>query len=309
MKRAAITVMLAFFTLVGCQSRQDPAEQAPQADEIIADVNSEYLKVSDIDYSLAWLPPFARQLEDNSSLEIHRIGSLIQIIRMAQVAQEKNYLSPAARSLAMKEALAKANLSRLPYPNFTVAPEEIDAYIAAHPDVFYEPMAFTVNYALIKNADSIPALIAAWGLANGAQMGYNYIDPPELQKHLKYGPLMQNTDGHPMDARHFNFAYVTHQRENTDEPAQLGPFTASDGLIFSCPETIEVLKTAPIGQPINQSLACSGEWKAFVIPEWRREAAPMSAEKKRQVATEKILEARRAEFRKQYIQELKKNKT
>ncbi|MBR4985921.1 MAG: hypothetical protein IKY83_09295 [Proteobacteria bacterium] len=309
MKRAAIFVMLALFTLVGCQSRQDQAAQTQQADEILADVNSEYLKVSDIDFSLAWLPPFARQLEDNSSLEINRIWSLIQIIRMAQVAQDKSYLSPAERSLAIKEALAKANVSRLPYPNYTVAPEEIDAYIAAHPDIFFEPVAFTVDYALIKNENTIPALVAAWGLANGAQMGYNYIDPPALAKHLTYGPLMQNTDGHPMDAKHFNFAFVTHQRENTDEPAQLGPFTAADGLIFSCPETIEFLKTAPIGQPISRSLACSGEWKAFVIPEWRRDAMPMSAEKSRQVATEKILEARRAEFREQYIQKLKKDNT
>ena len=309
MRRLEVAVILMFCIFAGCQNSQGQDAGVQESDEILADINSEYLRVSDFEHSQAWLPAFARQLEDNSSLEINRIWSLIQIIRMSQVAQEKNYLSPAERSLAIKEALAEASISRLPYPNFTIEPAEIDSYIASHPDIFFEPMAFTVNYALIKNADTIPVLTAAWGLTNGAQMGYNYIDPPKLDsKKTIAGPLMQNTEGHPMDARHFNFAFVTHQRENVDEPAQLGPFTASDGLIFSCPEAIEVLKTAPIGQPLAQSIACSGVWKAFVIPEWRRDAMPMSEEKKRQVATEKIMEQRRAEFRKQYIQDLKNKK-
>ncbi|MBR4985621.1 MAG: hypothetical protein IKY83_07775 [Proteobacteria bacterium] len=302
---AALTCAILSLTLTACQPKHDQAS-TNDSDDILADVNGEYLRVSDLDYTETWLPPFARQLEDNSRLEINRIWSLIQIIRLSQDAQEKAYLTPAERSLAIKEALAKASIHKLPYPNFTIEPAEIDAYIAAHPDQFFDPPAFTVNYALIKNENTIPVLTAAWGLTNGAQMGYNFIDPPELDKRTRgHGPLTVNVGGHPMDAKHFNFAFVTHQRENQDEPAQLGPFTASDGLIFSCPDAIDTLQNAPLGQPITHSLACSGVWKAFVIPEWRRDAAPMSPEKSRQVATEKIMEGHRAEFRKQYIQDLK----
>ncbi len=300
MAKIAIFFILSVWVL-GCSPAQKVEASDPE--KPIAVVNGETISESDLERSQVWLPAFARQLESNSNIEITRFWSLIQIVLMAQDARKKGLLSEAERDLAIKEALAADNINHIPYPNFVIQPEEIDAYISAHPDEFFEPEAFTVNYALIKNEKSIPVLTALFGLANGAQMGYNIVDPPELDKKTQmFGPLTSNIGGHSMSAKKFNFAFATINRENTDEPAQLGPFTAKDGLLFSCPEAIEVLKTAKIGQPINRSIACSGDWKAFVIPEWRRDAAPMTPEKARQTATEKLMEQRRAAFRETYIQ-------
>ena len=114
---------------------------------------------------------------------------------------------------------------------------------------------------------------------------------------------MRNTDGHPMDAKRFTYAFVANNTENREEPSQLGPFTESDGLLFSCPEAIQTLSTAKLDVPIAHSIACSGEWKAFVIPIWRRDEAPMTDEKMRQVAIEQISSDKREQCQKAYIQE------
>ena len=220
---------------------------------------------------------------------------------MAQDAAKKNYLTPAQKSLAIKEALAKNNIKNLNYPNFVISDDEIAQYQKEHPDEFFEPDAFTVSYALIKNEKTIPVFEAALGLANGAQMGYNFMDPPELDRSTTTGPLMQNMGGHPLVAKKFNFLFTMTVRENTDEPAQLGPFTAKDELLFSCPDAIQALKTAPIGRPLSRSIACSGNWKTFVIPEWRRDAAPMTSEKARQTAIERITAQKRNEFLEAHI--------
>ena len=115
---------------------------------------------------------------------------------------------------------------------------------------------------------------------------------------------MSNDQGHSMNAQKFNFAFTTWHTENKDEFAQLGPFTASDHLLFSCDKAIEVLNKAPLNRPIFQDLACSGDWKAFVIPEYRRDTAPMNAEKARQVAIEKLTAEYRAGYREEYIKKL-----
>lgn len=276
-------------------------------EKVIADVDGELLKEADFQRSQAWMPPFVRQLESNATLEVSRFWSLIQMMRMAQDAQDKQLLSDAERSLAIKEALAKTNIDAIPYPNYVIEQTEIDTYIQTHPEEFYEPEAFTVNYSLIKSETSILPLMAGLGLAEGAQLGYNLGEiPPNEDKHRAFGPQTTNEDGRFIQPDKFNFTYVTWHRENTNETAQLGPFTANDGLLFSCPEAIEVLKTAPLNQPIAKNIACSGDWKAFVIPIWRRDTTPMQPEKARQVAIEKLTAQKRAAFAEQYIANLQK---
>ena len=265
-------------------------------------MNGESLTEADFEKSQIWLPAFARQLDSNANIEIQRFWSVIQIMVMAQDARDKHLMSDAERSLTIKMALAKANIDAIPCPNEIIPDDEIQAWIQSHSDELIEPAAFTVRYALVKNASTISALSAALGLSNGAQLGYNFVDPPELSdKHLS-GPLMHNLDGHPMDAKRFTYAFVANNTENHEEPSQLGPFTEYDGLLFSCPEAIATLKTAELNIPIDHSIACSGEWKAFVIPIWRRDEAPMTAEKMRQVAIEKISGQHRDVCHKAYIQ-------
>ena len=289
--------------LCGCNSSA-PKEQQNQANEDreIAIVNGESLTETDFEKSQIWLPAFARQLDSNANIEIQRFWSLIQIMVMAQDARDKHLMSDAERSLIIKTALAKANIDAIPCPNDIIADDEIQAWIQAHPDELVEPAAFTVRYALVKNASTIQALSLALGMSIGAQLGYNFVDPPEIFDQNTPGPRMRNLNGHPMDAKRFTYAFVANSTENRDDPSQLGPFTEGDGLLFSCPDAINTLKAAELNVPIDHSIACSGEWKAFVIPIWRRDEAPMTAEKMRQVAIEKISAQRRDACHKSYIQ-------
>ncbi len=303
MKQLSVAVALICLMLSGCSTKK-AVETIDKTDEL-ASVNGEILDEGDFERSQGWMPSFVRQLESNSTLELSRFWGLIHMIVMAQDAQDKGVLSQAERSFAIKEALAARNIAAIPYPNYVIEQSEIDAWLSAHPEKVIEPAAYTVNYALVKNEQKIPILIAVHGMANGAQMGYNFMDPPPLDRTtLVPGPLTRNIDGHSISAKKFNYIFATNMSENKDVLAQMGPFTAEDGLLFSCPEAIKVLSEANIGRPLNRSIACSGDWVAFVIPEWKKEAAPMNEEKARQVAIESITADKRALFRDQYIQEL-----
>ncbi len=299
MGKNIIIIILSIWAVLGCSKAQKV--EGPDPDQPIAMVNGEELTENDLEKSQAWMPAFARQLESNSTIEITRFWSLVQVMVMSQDAAKKNYLSPAEKSLAIKEALAKNNINNLNYPNYVITDDEIVQYQKENPELFYEPDAFTVDYALIKNEKSIIAFSAALGLANGAQMGYIYFDPPELDRRKMTGPLMLNKDGHAMNAKKFNFAFVVNVRENSSEPGQLGPFTSKDDLLFSCPDAIQALKNAPLGRPLSRSIACSGTWKAFVIPEWRRDAVPMTPEKARQTAIERITAQKRKSYLDEYV--------
>lgn len=304
MFKSIIRISVCCALLCGCGSNAQKNQQI-QANENqeIAIVNGETLTEAEFEKSQIWLPAFARQLDSNANIEIQRFWSLIQIMAIAQDARNKNLMTEAERSLVIKTALAKANIDAIQCPNVIIPDDDINAWIQAHRAELVEPAAFTVRYALVKNDTAIPALTAALAMSNGAQMGYNFIDPPELSDKHATGPLMRNTDGHPMDAKRFTYAFVANNTENHEEPAQLGPFTESDGLLFSCPEAIQTLKSAELNVPIHHSIACSGEWKAFVIPIWRRDEAPMTDEKMRQVAIEQITADKRDQCHKSYIQE------
>ena len=304
MKQIHIIALFAACLLVfGCNAK--PEVKPVDLTRPLASVEGEILDEGDLEASQAWMPAFARQLESNQSIDITRFWELIHFMRIAQDAQAKGMLTPAERSLAIKEALAAKNIANIPYPNYVIEDAEIDAWINANPDKLIEPAAFTVNYSLIKNESKIPALIAALGMSNGAQMGYNFVDPEPLAKNEHAGgPMTKNIKGHYIDPKVFLFLFTQLHRENDDEPAQLGPFSSSDGLRFSCPEAIAELEKAPLNKPLNHSINCSDTWKAFVIPIWRRDAARMTDEKARQTAISAITEAKRAEFRKKYIADI-----
>ena len=143
--------------LLGCQSQESPQNRTQ--DDVLAIVQGEPLTQKDFDDTQAWLPPFARQLDSNANVEISRFWSLIQIMRMAQDARERGLMTPAERQIAIKEALAQAHLNALQPPDRVVQDDEIRAYQHEHPDVFFEPPAFTVNYALVNNEQRISVLV------------------------------------------------------------------------------------------------------------------------------------------------------
>lgn len=299
-----ITALLTICLLVSsCTAKQE--EKPIDLTTTLASVHGEILDEGDLEKSQAWMPTFARQLESNQSIVITRFWSLIQFIRIAQDAQDKGMLTPAERSLAIKEALAAKNIADIQYPSYVIEENEIQTWIQANSDKLIEPASFTVNYSLIKNESKIPALIASLGMSNGAQMGYNYVDPDPLTKNEHAGgPITRNMKGHHIEPKIFNFIFTQTQRENEDEQAQLGPFTQNDGLRFSCPEAIAELEKATLNKPINHSINCSDTWKAFVIPIWRQEASRMTDEKARQTAISAITESKRAEYREKYISDI-----
>ena len=298
-----IALLTVCFLVCSCNAKQEV--KPVDLTRPLASVNGEILDEGDLEMSQAWMPPFARQLESNQSIVISRFWSLIHFMRIAQDAQDKGMLSPAERSLAIKEAMAAKNIADIPYPAFVVGEDEIQAWLNANQDKLIEPAAFTVDYSLVKNESKIPALIAAHGMSNGAQMGYNFVDPEPLAKNEHAGgPMTRNLKGHHINAKVFNFMFTQIQRENVDEQAQLGPFSGSDGLRFSCPEAIAELEKAPLNRPLSHSINCSDTWKAFVIPIWRRDAARMTDEKARQTAISAITDAKRADYRKQYISDI-----
>ena len=210
-------------------------------------------------------------------------------MRIAQDAEEKSILSDAERSLAIKEALAAHNIQSIVDPDFVVTDDAIAQYLAQHGDSLKDPAAYTVNYALVKNANRVPMLYYGWHFARGAQLGYNFTKSEPLPKTRVAGiGQTQNEAGRPIDGRQFNFVYVRTMQEDDESPAQIGPFTASDDVLFSCQKTISILETAEVGLPIASDLACSGQWHAFVIPAWKRAAAKMDDDKARQIAIENI---------------------
>lgn len=283
---------------MGCQSKSDVDDELKQNDVVLAQINGQALTQRDFERSQAWLPSFARQLDANDNFDISRFWSLVQFVRIAQDAEEKSILSDAERSLAIKEALAAHNIQSIVDPNFIVADEAIDRYLSQHGESLKEPAAYTVNYALVKNAKRVSLLYYGWHFARGAQLGYNFTKSEPLPK-TRVSDLgqTQNEAGRPIDGRQFNFVYVRTMQEDDASPSQIGPFTSFDDVLFSCPQTISILEKAEIGVPISRDLACSGQWHAFVIPAWKRKEMKMDDEKARQIAIENIRNAHNEAYR------------
>lgn len=273
----------------GCSDKSNAPDATEREDVVLAQINGQPLTQRDFERSQAWLPSFARQLDASNNIDVSRFWSLVQLVRIAQDAEEKSILSDAKRSLAIKEALAAHNIQSIVDPDFVVTDDAIAQYLAQHGDSLKDPAAYTVNYALVKNANRVPMLYYGWHFARGAQLGYNFTKSEPLPKTRVAGiGQTQNEAGRPIDGRQFNFVYVRTMQEDDESPAQIGPFTASDDVLFSCQKTISILETAEVGLPIASDLACSGQWHAFVIPAWKRAAAKMDDDKARQIAIENI---------------------
>lgn len=306
MRKYCLICFLCFACLTACSAHHRTENNDDTAQITLANVNGESLTQLEFEQSKTWLPPFVQQLDSNANIEISRFWSMIQLMRMAQDARDKNHLSAPLRRLAIKEALAKQNLARIQDPNTTISDEEIAQYQKSHPDEFIEPAAYTVNYALVKNDSRLFTAALGYGFARGAQNGYNFVQAAGDAdvKSNDSSIRTQNKEGKPLDVSQFALFYTTIQRENDRVHAQIGPFTPNDGLIFSCPETIDILEHAPLGEPIFRDLACSGDWKALVIPKFKRAPSPMDDQKAKMVAIEKIRHLRNEAYRENYLSTL-----
>ena len=306
MIKYCLICLLCFVCLTACNAPKRTETSDDTAQITLTSVNGESLTQLEFEQSKTWLPPFVQQLDSNANIEISRFWSMIQLMRIAQDARDKNYLSAPQRRLVIKEALAKHNHARIQDPNTSVSDEEIAQYQKSHPDEFIEPAAYTVNYALVKNESRLFTAAVGYYFARSAQNGYNFIqatdddDVPSNDSSIR----TKNTDGKPLDVSQLPLFYTTTQRENDRVHAQIGPFTPSDGLIFSCPEAIDILEHAPLDEPIFRDLACSGDWKALVLPRFKRAPIPMDDQKAKMVAIEKIRHLRNEAYRENYLSTL-----
>ena len=229
--------------------------------------------------------------KENYKISYEELDSILRIFLRKYVAIED-------KILAIKEALAAHNIQSIVDPNFIVTDEAIDRYLSQHGESLKEPAAYTVNYALVKNAKRVSMLYYGWHFARGAQLGYNFTKSEPLPKtYISDLGQTKNESGRPIDGRQFNFVYVRTMQEDDESPSQIGPFTSFDDVLFSCPQTISILENAEIGAPISRDLACSGQWHAFVIPAWKREEMKMDDEKARQIAIENIRGAHNEAYR------------
>lgn len=306
MLKYCLICFLCFACLTACNAHHRPENDDDTAQIILASVNGEPLPQLEFEQSKTWLPPFVQQLDSNANIEISRFWSMIQLMRMAQDARDKNYLSAPQRRLAIKEALAKQNLARIQDPNTQISDEEIAQYQKEHPEEFIEPAAYTVNYALVKNDAQLFTAAVGYYFARGAQNGYNFVQAAGDTKSKSNATSIRTTneDGVPLDVSQFALFYTTVQRENDRVHAQIGPFTPNDGLIFSCSESVQILEHAPLDEPIFKDLACSGDWKALVIPKFKRAPVPMDEQKAKMVAIEKIRHLRNEAYRENYLSTL-----
>ena len=142
----------------GCSDKSNAPDATEREDVVLAQINGQPLTQRDFERSQAWLPSFARQLDASNNIDVSRFWSLVQLVRIAQDAEEKSILSDAERSLAIKEALAAHNIQSIVDPDFVVTDDAIAQYLAQHGDSLKDPAAYTVNYALVKNANRVPML-------------------------------------------------------------------------------------------------------------------------------------------------------
>lgn len=294
MKKIIPAILCSAFLAMSCHNQTENDAPATRQSGELANVVGESLTVEDFERTQVWLPSFARQLDSNANVEISRFWSLVELMRIAQDAKQKNLLSPARRSLAIKTALAEINISRLEIQNRYVSDGEIQNYQNQHPEQFLEKPQFTVNFALLKNDARFHEIAIGYYFAHSAQLGYNFTNPlPRPKTEVRDGIEPQNRQGRFIKAHNFAYVFTSIFTENSDTPRQIGPFSPGDGLRFSCPAAISVLQNTAVNTPIPHDISCSGNWKAFVIPKWRKNISPMDPDKARQLAVEKILARRR----------------
>lgn len=246
---------------------EDAVEQAEQSQ--LAMVNEESLYLADFEYSGAWLPDFVRQLEGSEGLNIHRFSALIQLMLMAQDAAAKQLMTPAERSLAIKEALAEFYLEAQAPTQVDLSPERIDDLLAADADSFLEPARYELSYALVHHAERRQILKLGLVFSHAAQLGYNVYQAPPLEQtaYLVGHPLMSNQGGHPMSGRFFAYGFAARFNERANDPSRLGPFSERDGMIFSCPQAIAAIEKTELGQIVEPDPSCDPLWQAFAVLE------------------------------------------
>ncbi len=306
MKKYLFFAALTALAFNACAQKEEDAVETAQT-TYIASVNDEILKQADFELSETWLPDFVRDTDAKDTLNSHRFGALIDMMLLAQDAKKAKMLSDAETSLLIKEAQADLWIDNLPTPEIDLSDQRLADEIAAHPADYIQPARYTVSYALVHTDQARMALAAALGLMNGAQMGYNVVDPPELENNpnvVAGMPRLKNEGGHARDAQFFNFAFANTMNEKSNEACRLGPFSQYDDMLFSCDKAIAALKDAPLGRPIPADISCDNEWKAFVIPEWRGEAKALDNETARLHARQKLIEQARADVRQKALETL-----
>ncbi len=303
----SIIILLVLTAVVGCARRDEGA--VDKANEtVLATIDGEPLTQADFELTETWLPDFVRQTDEQTSLNITRFQSMVGMVLMANDARKNNLMSDAETSLVIKEAQAQIWLDNLPLPEIDLSESVLQREIAEHPEKYTKPARYTVNYALLHTESRRRALAAAHGLLSSAQLGYNFMDPPpepENKNAIPGLPRLSNKNGYSANAKFFNYEFVNTCNEKKDDTGRLGPFSADDELIFSCPKAIAALEKAALGRPIREDISCDDTWKAFVIPEWREPAAMMDDENAKLHARQNIINDVRAQIQAKAIQEIK----
>ena len=305
-KNLFLIFFMSFLLLSACTQKQENATEVAQS-TLIASVNGETISQADFELSETWLPDFVRETDSADTLNMYRFGALVNLLMIAQDAKKQRLMSDAEQSLIIKEAQAKLWLDSLPMPEVDLSDDAINNEIQAHPEKYTIPDRYTVSFTLVHTELKRQALVAGYGILNGAQMGYNVVDPPELEKsttHAEGMPLLMNQGGHPFDHDFFAFNYATQFSEKKNETCRIGPFTAKDALIFSCDAAIQTLKNTPLYFPLTKDISCDPDWKAFVIPEWREEAKPMDADNAKLHARQNLINAARLKAQTELIKSL-----
>jgi len=298
--------MLVLAATVGCARRDDGAVEKANS-TLLATVNGEPLTQADFELSETWLPDFVRQTDDNTSLNASRFQGMIGMILLAQEGRKANLMSDAETSLAIKEAQAQIWLDNLQLPEIDMSDEVLQREIAEHPEKYTKPARYTVSYAFVHTENRRKALAAALGIMNGAQMGYNFMDPPpapENKNAVPGMPRLQNQFGYSVNANFYNYNFAGAFNEKKDDVSRIGPFSAEDELVFSCPKAIAALEKASLGKPLSEDISCDPAWKAFVIPEWSAPAQKMDDENAKLHARQNIIDQARAQVQAQAIQNI-----
>lgn len=75
----------------GCSDKSNAPDATEREDVVLAQINGQPLTQRDFERSQAWLPSFARQLDASNNIDVSRFWSLVQLVRIAQDAEENRY--------------------------------------------------------------------------------------------------------------------------------------------------------------------------------------------------------------------------
>ncbi|MFA5623900.1 MAG: hypothetical protein WC966_02425 [Bradymonadales bacterium] len=239
-----------FFMLLACNRQQEDAVLDSAA--LLATVDGDEITVQDFELAHQFLPDFVRQMEVGSQIKLSQFGAMLQMVLLANEAEEQSLLSPAQRSIAVKEALAKHYASHEAAKlKIDLSEEAVSNFMLDNPEYFLPNERFLLVYALVHSAQRAQILRSAYLLALSAQWGRALGD--------------SSAELAPAQPLHFEISFATRFSENKEFSVLLGPFSKTDAVSINCPDSIAVLQKAQSGELLYENIACSEHWHSFAV--------------------------------------------